>query len=201
MKLRYGVWLTVLLLPLLPGELQGQRRDWRDDNSWSFSPYGGLFRDAYDVSPDGKDTGWLAGFRVGYDVSDRARFVGNVGYAESDDVSSGPLTVNRVVYDNQYIITTGGIEYDILPGNTSVALGAEAGGLWREVAFDRILGGGIAEPTGESGFTFYFVAVPTLTVRHGFSPRTALEVGFRDFIQPEDEVEHLPALTVGFRFR
>jgi hypothetical protein len=201
MTLRKALLLMLLTVLLLPAEAAAQRRDWRSDNPWSFSPYGGLFKDAYDISIDGADTGWLVGFRVGYEVSDRARLVGNVGYAESDDVSSGPITLNRIIYDNQYIITTGGLEYDILPGNTSVSLGAEAGGLWREVSFDRVLGGGPADPTLESGFTFYFVAVPTLTIRHGFTPRTALELGIRDFIQPEDEVQHLPALMLGLRFR
>jgi hypothetical protein len=197
-----GLILGAALLWPTVSEAQRRGNDWRRPNPWSFSPYGGVIRDAYDISPDGKDTGWLVGFRLGYDLTGRARLTGNVGYSESDDVTSGPLTSARVILDNEYIITAGGLEYDILPGNTSVTLGTEAGGLWRKVAFDRQLGGGTVNPNpGDDGYAFYFVIVPGLTIRHGFTPRTALEVGVRDFMHPDEEMEHLPALTLGFRFR
>ena len=198
-------WFTtgvaLLLLVLLPADAEAQRRrHCCERNPWSFAPYGGLFKDAYDISPDGDDTGWQLGFRVGYDLGARTRLQANVGYAESDDVASGPFA-DRHVYDNQYIITTAGIEYDILPGNTAVALGAEAGGTWREVAFDRTVGTPIPGDLQESGYTFNFTLVPGLSVRHTFTPRTAFEIGVRDYIYPEAEVEHSLSLTAGFRFR
>jgi hypothetical protein len=198
--------LSLLLVAavLWPVESEAQRRrdGWSGPNPWSFSPYGGVFKDAYDASPDDDNTGWLVGFRLGYDLGDRARLTGNVAYAESDDVTSGPITTTREIFDNEYILTAGGLEYDILPGNTSVALGAEAGGLWRKVSFDRRLGGGTVSPEpGDDGYTFYFVVVPGLTIRHGFTPRTALEVGVRDLMHPDEDVQHFPALTLGFRFR
>src|SRR5512144_2407832 len=66
--------LLALVTALLPGNVEGQRRrdGWHGPNPWSFSPYGGLFRDAFDASPDGKDTGWLIGFRLGYDLGSRS---------------------------------------------------------------------------------------------------------------------------------
>lgn len=195
--------LTVAAAGVLaaPGSLEAQRRTaCCKANPWSFSPYAGFIKDAYDISPDGDDTGWQLGFRIGYALSERARLIGNIGYAESDDVSSGPMTVDRVVYDNQYIITMGGAEYDIIPGNTSVSLGGEVGGLWREVAQDEQIGQPLPGQSLESGYSFYFALAPTLTVRHGFSARTALEIGVRDYIVP-DGVDHMPALTIGFRFR
>lgn len=193
---------ALLGLVLTPATTEAQRRGgWGKSNPWSFAPYGGLFRDAYDASADGKDTGWMVGFRVGYDLGSRSRLVGNIGYAESDDVALDPLDAPRVIYDNQYIITTGGLEYDIIPGNTSVSLGVELGGLWREVAQDDQVGQPLPGQSLESGFSFNFAVVPALTVRHGFTPRTALEIGVRDFILPEEQVEHMPAITLGFRFR
>jgi hypothetical protein len=193
--------MAVLALALLPADADAQRRPARCcGNPWSFSPYAGAFKDAFDISPDGDETGWMVGFRVGYALGSRTRITANVGYAESDDVTSGPILPDRVVYDNQYIVTTGGAEYDILPGNTSVSLGTELGGAWRTVALDD---DNVNPPIGGSndGYSFYFAVVPSLTIRHGFSSRTALELGLRDFIFPEDNVEHAPALTVGFRFR
>jgi hypothetical protein len=205
--MRKATWCTVTVLLALvtwaavqPAAAEAQRRG-AHINPWSFSPYAGLFSDPYDVSPDGDDTGWMLGFRIGYALGDRTRLSGNVAYAESDDVTSGPITVDRSVYDNQYILTTAGLEYDILPGNTSVSLGAELGGAWRQVAFDHRFSGGAPAADAGDGYTFYFAVVPTLVVRHGFTPRTAVELGLRDYIFPEDEVQHAPALSFGFRFR
>lgn len=193
---------VLLLLVLLPAGAEAQRgRGWRS-NPWSFSPWAGVFRDAYDVSADGDDTGWQLGFRLGYDLGGRTRLVGTLGYAESDDVASNPSTLPYYVYDNQYIITTGGAEYDILPGNTSVSLGVELGGLWREVAFDHVLGGeAVNDVIEDAGYTFHFAVAPALVVRHGFTSRTALELGVRDYLLPDGQVDHFPALSVGFRFR
>ena len=193
---------ALMLVALAPesGAAQRHRTHCCRANPWSFAPYGGLLKDAYDVSEDGKDTGWQVGFRLGYDVGSRTRLLGTVGYAESDDVGSGSFT-DRHVYDNQYIITTGGIEYDILPGGTAVALGLEAGGTWREVSFDHMIGSPALGDLEESGYTFNFTIVPGLSVRHAFTGRTALEVGLRDYIYPEEEVEHSLSLTAGFRFR
>jgi hypothetical protein len=196
--------VTALLLPIaaIPSDAEAQRRPHRmgSSNPWSFSPYAGLFKDAFDISPDDENTGWMAGFRLGYDIGGRTRLFADIGYAESDDVTSGPLVVGRNVYDNQYIMTTGGAEYDILPGNTSVSLGTALGGMWREVALDETADDTVTPEFGD-GYTFYFAVVPSLTVRHGFTGRTALEVSLRDYIIPDETVDHMPALNVGFRFR
>ena len=202
MKPARPLLLIAALLVLLPADADAQRRHRRQSlNPWSFAPYAGVFKDAYDLSADGENTGWMVGFRVGYAAGARARLLANVGYAESDDVAADPLDFPRNVYDNQYIITTGGAEYDIIPGETSVALGVELGGLWREVALDHTIGAPAPGDLAESGYSFNFTVVPGLTLRHAFSARSALELALRDFILPDDEVEHSPALTVGMRFR
>lgn len=202
--MRLLMMIPALMLPLaaIPSDAEAQRRPVRccASNPWSFAPYGGLFKDAYDISPDDENTGWMAGFRIGYDIGARTRLLADIAYGESDDVTSGPIVVGRNVYDNQYIFTTGGAEYDILPGNTSVSLGVLAGGAWRKVVLDEEADDTVAPEFGD-GYAFYFAVVPALTVRHGFTSRTALEVGLRDYIFPDDRVNHMPAITVGFRFR
>ncbi|HEX2168137.1 MAG TPA: hypothetical protein VHG09_12965 [Longimicrobiales bacterium] len=202
--MRLTMLIPALMLPLIaiPSDAEAQRRHdrWGSSNPWSFSPYAGLFKDAFDISPDDENTGWMAGFRIGYDIGDRTRLLGDIGYAESDDVTSGPLVAGRNVYDNQYILTTGGAEYDILPGNTSVSIGTLLGGAWRKVVLDEDAGDTVVPEFGD-GYSFYFAVVPALTVRHGFSSRTALEVSVRDYIFPDGTVDHMPALNVGFRFR
>ena len=199
MKSSVALVMMALLLGAVPVTAESTEHCCRG-NRWSVAPYGGLFKDAYDASRDGNNTGWHAGMRVGYDLGMRARLLGNVGYAESDDVANDPFA-ERHVYDNQYVLTTAGIEYDILPGPTSVALGLEAGGTWREVSFDRTIGDPVASDLMESGYTFNFTVVPGVSVRHSFTPRTALELAIRDYIYPEAEVEHSMSLAIGFRFR
>lgn len=202
--MRLLMLIPALMLPLaaIPSDAEAQRRPARccSSNPWSFAPYAGLFKDAYDISPDDENTGWMAGFRIGYDIGRRSRLLADIAYAESDDVTSGPIVIGRSVYDNQYILTTGGAEYDILPGNTSVSLGTLLGGAWRKVVLDDAADDTVTPDYGD-GYSFYFAVVPALTVRHGFTPRTALEIGLRDYIFPDASVNHMPALNVGFRFR
>jgi hypothetical protein len=52
-----------------------------------------------------------------------------------------------------------------------------------------------------SGFASYLLLVPRISVRHSFTPRTALDISVLDQIFPEDGVQHSPALTIGFSFR
>ena len=188
----------VLLAPL-PGH--AQRRVVMKSNPFSFAPYAGAFKDAYDISADDENTGYIVGFRVGYDLGRRSRLVGDVAYAESDDVANSAGMINYNVYDNSWIMTTGGAEYDIIPGPTSVTLAAQAGAAWRKISLDETIG--FPAPADESGgYSSHFIVVPRISVRHSFTSRTALDVSVQDFILPDDSrVEHSPALTIGFSFR
>lgn len=86
-------------------------------NRFSFEPYAGAMKDAYDHSPDGENTGYLVGFRVGYMLGGRSRLVGNIGYSESDDlVDSPPTPSSYFVYDNTWVMKTAGGEFDVVPG-------------------------------------------------------------------------------------
>ena len=51
-------------------------------------------------------------------LNSRLRILGNLSYNYAEDVSDpGPLT-SYYVYDNIWVVTTGGVEFEIVPGNT-----------------------------------------------------------------------------------
>ena len=169
-------------------------------NPFSFAPYVGGFKDAMDISEDDENTGYLIGFRTGYDLGRRTRLVADVAYGQSDDVANSAGAISFNTYDNNWIMTTGGVEYDILPGPTRVTFAAQAGSGWRKVSFDEAVGAP-AEPDLSGGYVANLMLVPRISVRHTFSSRTSLDVSVLDQIFPEDRVQHSPALTVGFMFR
>ena len=110
-------------------------------NRFSLEPYAGAIKDAYDASPDGENTGYLVGFRVGYLLGGRTRLLGNIGYSSSDDVTDpGPLAAYPV-FDNTWVFTTAGAEFDVVPGRTSASLGLQGGAAWRRVDVDGFVGG------------------------------------------------------------
>jgi hypothetical protein len=169
-------------------------------NPFSFAPYAGAWKDALDISQDDDNTGYLIGFRTGYDLGRRSRLVADVAYGETHDISNTTGLINYNVYNNQWIMTTGGIEYDIIPGPTSVTFAAQAGAGWRKIALDETVG--FPPPEDQSsGFHADVMVVPRVSVRHAFSSRTALDVSVLDQILPDETVRHSPALTVGFLFR
>ena len=187
---------------LLPSDAFAQRRVVFKSNPFAFSPYGGIWKDATDISVDDENTGWMVGFRVGYDVTRRSRVIADLSYAESSNVGNTPAgTVDYNVYDSSWIFTTGGLEYDILPGNTSVTFGAQAGAAWRKVTLDEQIGLPAIPDESDDGYSSQLVLVPRISVRHAFTGRTGLDVSVLDHILPEDGVDHSPALTIGFWFR
>src|SRR5688572_11749250 len=70
----------------------------RDDCCWgnrfSFEPYAGAIKDAYDSSADDENTALLVGFRVGFPLSNRIRLLSNIGYSESDNVIAPPTSTS-----------------------------------------------------------------------------------------------------------
>jgi hypothetical protein len=197
------VLLLAAVVLFLPEGASAQRRGSSccKANPFSFAPYAGAWKDALDISEDDENTGYILGFRVGYDISHRGRLVGDIAYAESDDVANSAGALNYNVYDNSWIMTTGGAEYDIIPGPTSVTLAAQAGAGWRKVSLDETVGfPGPADDSG--GYVAHLLLLPRISVRHSFSGRTAVEVSVMDHIFPDaSRVEHSPALTFGFSFR
>ncbi|MGH7461510.1 MAG: hypothetical protein ACREMA_10850, partial [Longimicrobiales bacterium] len=131
------------------------------------------------------------------------RLVGNLNYSYAGDVSDpGPLT-SYYVYDNVWVMTTGGLEFDVVPGNTSAALGVQAGVAWRKVELDETVGTPAGPAESSDCFSSYEVVVPGLTLRHRLNGRATLVLGIYDHIFDllEGPAQHSPALTLGASFR
>lgn len=195
--------VMVLAALMVPASADAQRRHnssgWRG-NPFSFTPYAGAYKDAYDLEADGSDLGWLIGFKAGYHESERTTFHLNLGYAQANDVGSR-AGFNQTVFDNQWVILTAGGDFKLVPGTTSIAVGVDAGVAWRKTSVDEpdvVLGGSAGE-----GWGTYELVAPSLILRHHFSSNTSLSFTLQDYIMDllEGPAEHSPALTVGLSFR
>jgi hypothetical protein len=199
------VLLALGVLLVLPGGADAQRRRGGFDagypNRWSLEPYAGAYRDAYDLT--GTQTGYLVGLRLGYQLGSRWRLLGNVGYNETDDIASAPV-VPGVEYDNVWVLTTGGFEFDVVPGRTAASLGVHGGVGWRRTDLD-----GDSDPPlpgqnlASDGFASYEVIAPALTLRHRLGSRAAVALRFEDYMFDvfDGRTDHSLALTLGLSFR
>jgi hypothetical protein len=171
-------------------------------NRFYFEPYAGVLNDAYDASPDDENSGLLLGFRIGYHVSHRTRLLGNIGYSESDNILN-PVTPAYFVYDNTWVFTTAGGEFDIVPGRTSVSLGLQGGAAWRRVDFDGSVGSPVGNPTADEGFNAQELLVPTLAVRQRLGSHFTVMAGLNDNITDffDGPAKHSLAVTAGIAFR
>jgi hypothetical protein len=192
MRIIAGVALVLAIV--LPEGAEAQRRG--RDNKFSFSPYLGAYKDAYDVEADGSDLGFLVGFKAGWEAGRRMNLHVNVGYLQADDVASRG-TVPAPVHDNQWVMLTGGGDFALVPGPTTIALAADAGVAWRRTPIDEANGVELED----DGWGTYEVLAPGLTLRHRFSSRTAFWMTLQDFIfDAFEDAEHSPGLMVGLSF-
>jgi hypothetical protein len=183
---------------------QRRNRNFNNDyqgNSFFLEPYGGAMKDSYDISGD-DDVGYLVGFRVGLALGSRFRLLGNLGYSTTNNVADANGLPNYYTYDNVWVVTTGGAEFDVVPGNTSAALGLQGGIAWRRLDLDETVGTPAQPPEGTDTFAAYEVIIPSLTARHRVSARASITAGFYDHIFNLDgTAQHSPALTLGVMFR
>ena len=172
-------------------------------NRFSLDPYAGAMNDAYDVSPDEENTAYMIGFRIGYHISYRTRVLANIAYSESDDVANSFGAPAYFVYDNTWIFTTAGMEFDVVPGQTSASFGLQGGAAWRQVNVDGSVGVPIGTPEGEETFVAHEVLIPALMLRHRLSNRTTVMAGLHDNIFDffDGATKHSVALTAGISFR
>jgi hypothetical protein len=172
-------------------------------NRFSLEPYAGALKDAYDVSPDGEDTGYLVGFRVGYALSSRGRLLGNLGYSETNNVASTGSTPGQFIYDNTWIFTTAGGEFDVVPGRTSASLGLQGGAAWRRVDVDGFVGTPTDPVASDGSFAAQEVIIPSLMLRHRLTNRATIIGGLQDNIFDflEGPARHSLAVTAGISFR
>lgn len=171
-------------------------------NPFNLEPYVGSFVDTDPANAGGNIPGVLLGLRLGYELSDRARLTGNVGYSEVSDVGTPNRSTDYFVYNKDYLLTTAGAEYDVIPGRTSASLGLQLG-----IAWDKIeTAGRVGDPPLNSefmddGYSPDFTVVPGVTVRHQLMRRAALTLGLQDYMLFVGPVLHSPALTLGVSFR
>ncbi|MGH7459542.1 MAG: hypothetical protein ACREMA_00760 [Longimicrobiales bacterium] len=202
--------MAATIIGLVPNDAGAQRRrppfnnnnDCCFGNRFYLEPYGGALRDAYDISAD-DHLGYLVGFRAGYMLNSRLRIVGNLSYNYAEDVADpGPLT-NYYVYDNIWVVTTGGAEFEIVPGNTSAALGLQAGVAWRRLDLDGTVGIPTTAPESTDSYSAYEVLIPSITARQRLTTRASLVIGLHDqiFNLLEGTAKHSLALTLGASFR
>ena len=172
-------------------------------NRFSFEPYAGAMNDAYDAGADDESTAYLVGFRVGYQLGSRSRLLGNVAYSKSDDVANSAGLNSYFVYDNTWVFTTAGGEFDVVPGRTSVSLGLQGGAAWRRVDLDGSVGTPLGTPQADDGFSAQEVMIPALTFRHRLTSRATLMAGAQDNIFDflEGPAKHSLAVTAGVAFR
>lgn len=216
----YATLVTLVVVPLfLPASLSAQSKKRTDrsstkvvirhsgksccyGNRWLFEPYAGAFKDAYDVSPDDENTSALLGLRVGYLKSARARLLANVGYSRSDNVVD-PQATSHFIYDNTWIFTTAGGEFDVVPGSTSASIGIQAGAAWRRLDLDGQVGLPDGQPAAAEGFSAQTVVIPAALLRHRLFSRATLTAGVHDYIFEafEGSAQHSIALTAGLALR
>jgi hypothetical protein len=172
-------------------------------NRFSLEPYVGVVKDVYDASPDGDNTSFLGGLKVGYMLGGRTRLLANFAYSESDNVGNpGPLE-NFYTYDNTWIFTTGGGEFDVVPGRTSASLGLQVGAAWRRVDLDNQVGSPLGQSEEDRGFSAHEVIIPSVTLRHRLTNRMTVVAGLQDNIFDvfEGPAQHGAAATLGISFR
>jgi opacity protein-like surface antigen len=168
---------------------------------FSLEPYVGRY---YDNSGSGEsgfhDHGWMGGLRVGLAVADRARLVGDFGYAQVDAVARSG-TDQAAVFGSQNWLVTGGFELDLVPGDTRGTVSLLGGRVWRDLRQQGWAGEGPgpAAPPIDSPVT---TIVPGFSIQQRFAPRADLRIGIQDYILVgADPVSHNWALTAGITLR
>ena len=192
---------TMLSLAFASAPLAAQERA---DNRFRLEPYVGAFDDSYDISPDGENTGALAGVRLGYELGSRARLLADAGFVASRNVSDPQGLQSYFVYENEWALTTVGAEYDVVPGRTSLVLGLRAGAGWRRVDLPGEIGSPAdGDRQDGGGFSPVEVVVPTLTLRRELTRRTALKVELADHVFDvlEGPADHSPSISLGLSLR
>jgi len=171
-------------------------------NRFSLDPYAGAMKDAYDIGAR-DDLGYLVGFRLAYALGSRTRLVGNLGYSNTENVADPNGLASYYIYDNVWVMTTGGGEFDVVPGRTSASLGLQLGVGLRKLDLEGTVGTPIGPAQDERNFSSIDLILPSLTVRQRITSRASLMVSLQDHIFDvlEGPAQHSPAITLGASFR
>jgi hypothetical protein len=201
--------MALAALAVLPAAVQGQRKNKvyiveqvSYVNRFSIEPYLGALKDAYDIGAGG-DTGYLLGFRVAYTLGWRWRVLGTFSYSNTEDVSNPTGLTDYFVYDNVWVTTTAGGEFNVIPGRMNVALGLQIGVGFRQLDFEGVVGVPEGDPVDKRGFKAYDMLLPSISLRYETSTRTSVSMQIADnmFNVFSGTTQNSPALTFGVAFR
>ena len=176
------------------------REDWTSHNEFGMEPYVGVFFDGM-VAENEREMGPLMGVRLSFEPMYRLRLVADFGYAEVNGVDAVTSGASTFTVGNDWIFTMGGVEFDVVPGNTAGLITLSGGVAWRETEVERRIVGGDDDPD-LGGFSSMTVVAPGVALVHALSPRGAVRLGVQDIIVDVDEdPTHSPAFTLGVVFR
>lgn len=196
-SISFAALAAVLVVGVAPG-LAAQSLAER----FSFGPYGGIYVDNADRGGFDLDrAGALGGVRVRYHLTDRLGLVGDVGYAEVNDVGTVGVSPDLFTFGVNNVFTTGGVEYALTGGRTRARIGLRAGAAWRETEIEGAIGNPVQELAEVGGYSARFVGAPGLSLSHRLVERLDLELMLTDYLAFEDPSEHSPALTLGLSLR
>lgn len=191
--MRRPILLALLVLAaaaLVPADAAAQYVSVRGE-PWAdritLEPYAGVYFDNRGRSGPGfDDTSVLAGVRLGLLATDRARLIGDIGYARARH-SAAPAGGGTAVRAERWLATAGA-ELDVVAaGDTRAALGVLGGAGWRR---------------GADGYDRSTVVAPGFSIRQRIAPRADLTLGVRDYIFLGDTpVNHDFALSAGLSIR
>jgi hypothetical protein len=169
---------------------------------FTLEPYAGRYFDNAGGSGSGfNQAGWLGGVRLGLSVADRIRLLGDVGYAQVDEAQQFGSSANYIVYGSQNWLVTGGVEVDVVPGDTRASLSLLGGAAWRDLQSQQQVGNvaGMLAPNSDNPVR---VLVPGFSIRQNIAPRADFKLGVQDYIfVGADPVTHNWALTAGITIR
>lgn len=201
-RIVFGLLVVAALWPaaLSAQYVSNARGPWFD--RFTLEPYAGLYIDNTGSTAAGLDqSGWLGGVRLGMALADRVRLLGDLGYSRVDEVGRIGGGENSAVIGSENWLATGGLELDVVPGETAGSLGLQYGAAWRSESLREVMGS--PSPVGvESGWTRSPVIVPSFSIRHRITPRADLRLGVQDYIFfDNDPLSHNFALTAGISLR
>ncbi len=201
-RIVFGLLAAAALWPaaLSAQYVSNARGPWFD--RLTLEPYAGLYIDNTGSTGAGLDeSGWLGGVRLGMALTDRVRLLGDLGYSRVDEVGRIGAGENSAVIGSDTWLATGGLELDVVPGETAGSLGLQYGAAWRSESLREVMGS--PSPDGiETGWTRSPVIVPSFSIRHRIAPRADLRLGVQDYIFfDNDPMSHNFALTAGISLR
>lgn len=175
-----------------------------------FEPWGGALWDAYRNDGGNGRPAWIGAVRLGYELGPGRtadphwRLIAEVARAEAAQAGTATLQDSLLVgFRTEWWLMTGGVERDLVGGWMGATLEARGGVAWIEreiVAGDSIPPGTPGTSARAEPDPFPAFVVGASLYRH-LTHRVQLRLRVEDIVtDPFDNLQHSPALGLGFRF-